>query len=320
LLATLAITLGVVFSFTTKTQQQTVVPVVHYADPPPAITNVVGAPTNVAVVFVGGKPAFPDTISVYLYTNRTYTNDETTTVAQLLGFTSPPIRRLYGKETQITWKSGVGALSFTTNAGVQSWSYGLFQSNTTVVPAQQLSDLARLFVEKNFFSGETVNLVLEQTMTTPIGHIQTTETPAPELRGYIFVNKTPNLYTIVSDRFDTGGISVVIDQNGVVRKLSFVSPPLVLQEQSRTIITIDEAIASINRGLGLLVSVTKNSDSYWEKTPQFSAVSLSDVQIVYYPIRETSLLVPFYLFKGSADTTEGVVAVTYAVSAIEGTN
>jgi hypothetical protein len=318
LFAFIAIGLGILFSFQAKPPQQTPFPVVHYAAPPPAIINVPDAPTGVTVLYVGKKPTFPNSLPVYQFTNRTYSNDEITKMAQALGFASAPSRLNYGKEISVVWRSNESTLSFTTNGVDGSWSYVLIQSKTKTVPTQPLSDIARLFVEKHFFPNETTNLALHQEMTSPIEHIQITEVPRPTIRGYLFINKTPNLCGVVSDQFSPYLVSVVVDQYGIVRRVSFVSPPIVSQGQDNSIISIDDAVASINKGLGLLVSVTKNGDSYWEKTPQFTSVSLSDVQIVYSPNQKTPLLVPFFLFRGTANTTGGIVVdVVYAVSAIE---
>lgn len=318
LFAFITIGLGVLFSLKAKPPQQTPAPVVHYAAPPPAIVNVPDAPTGVTVLYVGEKPTFPNSIPVYQFTNHTYTNDEITKTAQAFGFASAASRSVYGKETRMVWSSNESALSFNTNGVDQSWSYALLQSKTKNVPTQPLSDIARLFVEKHFFPNETTNLALHQEMTSPIEHIQIAEAPRPTIRGYLFVNKTPNSYSVVSGQFSPYLISAVIDQYGVVRRVSFVSPPIVSQGQDNSIISIDDALSSLNKGLGLLVSVTNNGDSYWEKTPQFKSVSLSGVQLVYYPNQKTSLLIPFFLFRGTANTTGGVVVdVVYAVSAIE---
>lgn len=318
LLALLAIGLGVLFSLKAKPPQQTVVPIVHYAARPPAITSVENAPADVIVSYVGEQPNIPSSLPVYQFTNHTYTNDETTTIAKSLGFPSLPTKLLYGKETRVVWKSSEATLSLTTSGAHQSWSYALFQSKTKTAPTQSLSELARLFVEKNFFSTEAAGLVLQKEMPTPIEHIQTEETPKPTLRGYLFIKKTPNSYGVVSSQFSPYLISVIIDHYGVVRNISFASSPIVSQGQEGLIISVNDAVASINKGLGLLISVTRNGDSYWEKTPQFKTVSLSDVQIVYYPNQATFLLTPFYLFHGTATTTDGlVVDVVYAVSAVE---
>jgi hypothetical protein len=318
LFAFIAIGLGVLFSVQVKPPQQTPVPVVHYAAAPPAIVNVPDAPTGVTVLYVGAKPTFPTSLPVYQFTNRTYTNDEIMKVAQGLGFTSAASRLLYGKETKMVWSSNESSLSFNTNGVDRSWSYVLIQSKIKTAPTQSLSDVARLFVEKHFFVNETINLAFDQEVTSPIEHIQIAESPRPAIRGYLFINKTPNSYGVVSDQFSPFMVSVVVDQYGIVRRVSFVAPPIVSQGQDHPIISMDDAVSSINKGLGLLISVTNNGDSYWEKTPQFTSVSLSDVQLVYYPDQKTSLLTPFYLFSGTANTEGGIVVdVVYAVSAIE---
>lgn len=318
LFAFVAIGLGVLFSVQVKPPQQMPIPIVHYAATPPAIVNVPDAPTGVTVLYVGAKPMFPTSLPVYQFTNRTYTNDEITTVAQGLGFASAASRFLYGKETKMVWSSNESSLSFNTNGVDRSWSYVLIQSKAKSVSTQSLSDIARSFVEKHFFVNETINLAFDQEMTGPIEHIQIAESPRPAIRGYLFINKTPNSYGVVSDQFSPYMVSVVIDQFGIVRRVSFVAPPTVSQGQDRPIISPGDAVSSINKGLGLLVSVTNNGDSYWEKTPQFTNVSLSDVQLVYYPDQKTSLLTPFYLFSGTANTEGGIVVdVVYAVSAIE---
>lgn len=318
LFAFIAIGLGVLFSVQVKPPQQTPVPIIRYAAAPPAIVNVPDAPTGVTVLYVGEKHAFPTSLPAYQFTNRTYTNDEITKVAQALGFTSAASRFLYGKETKIVWGSNESSLSFNTNGVDRSWSYVLIQSKTKTAPTQPLSDIAWSFVEKHFFLNETINLAFYQEMTGPIEHIQIAESPRPAVRGYLFINKTPNSYNVVSDQFSPYLVSVVVDQFGIVRRVSFVAPPIVSQGQDRPIISLGDAVSSINKGLGLLVSVTNNGDSYWEKTPQFKSVSLSDVQLVYYPDQKTSLLTPFYLFSGTANTGGGIVVdVVYAVSAIE---
>lgn len=316
LFALIAVVLGVLFSFGTKPRTETKSPVIHYAAPPPAITNVADAPTGVTVSFVGEKIPLPNDLPVYQFINQAYTNEEAVKIALSLGFTSPPTKLDYGQETRTVWKTNESTLSFTASAANQSWSYVLVQSKTKTVPVQSLSGLAKGFVEKFFFPGKTSSLILQQEMVSPIEHIQIAEIPKPAIRGFLFANRTPNLYTVVSDRFDPNLISVVIDQYGAVRKVSFLSPPVILPGQVVPVISVDDAVASINKGLGLLISVTQNGDSYWEKTPQFKQVSLSDVQLIYYPNKKTSLLTPFFLFRGTATTTGGlVVDVKYAVSA-----
>jgi hypothetical protein len=320
-LALVAVGLGVFFSLRQNPLQQPAAPVVRYAERPPAVVNVLDAPTNITVSFVGEIPAFPNSLPVYSFSNPVYSNEDLNRIARSLGFASPPTKLVYGKETRMLWKTDVSNLSLNTNTQVQSWSYDLFQSKTKPSATQPLVDSARKFIELTFFSGETTGLVLQREMTTPIEHIQIAEVPRPTLRGYLFIKQTPNLYDIVSKNFSAPSFSVVIDQFGITRRASFVVPPTLGQEQTISIISIDDAVKSINKGLGVLVSITKEGGSYWEKTPQFTTVLLSDAQLVYYPNQTTLLLTPFYVFRGVATTTAGIgVDVAYAVSAIEQSN
>jgi|GEM_PF-2502102 len=318
LFATIAVIAGALVPIVTKRPEKTLTPIIRYASSPPAITLVVDAPVGVSVSFVGERPFFPKTLPQYRFFRKIHSGEEIEEISKGLGFESPPKKLLFGKETVTGWTTPVSTLSYVTNGNNSSWSYALIQSTLTPQTVLTPSDVAKNFIEKHFFFDGTARLFLDKEMPSPIEHIQIKENPPSPVRGFLFTNKTPNSFNVVTDRFDPSFVSAVVDQTGVVRSVSFVAPPVVSQEQESSIISIDEAVASINKGLGLLVSVTKNNDSYWDKTPQFSSVSLLRVNIVYFPNQATSLLSPFYLFKGTATSTDGfVVDVSYAVSAIE---
>jgi len=308
--------LGVVFSLKSKPFPKTITPVVHYAAPPPKISVVPNAPTNTTVSFTGAVSAFPASLSTYHYEYHNYSDNEKGEIALNLGFSAPPIKLSYGEEKRTVWKNATATLLFVQNGVSQYWSYLLFRSSPTTHPAQSLSALAKIMLEKSFFSYGAALLPLN-TVSQPIEHMQIAESPRPLLSNYFFAVRAGD-YPIYSSIFTLSYVVIVMDEYGAARYVSFISQPNLVPEKSVPLISVDDAVASINKGLGILVAVTKNGDSYWEKTPQFKSASLSDIQLIYYPNQESSLLTPFYLFRGTAQTTEGVVVdVVYTVSATE---
>ncbi len=168
LFVAMAVGLGVLFSLKEKPHKQTATPIVRYASSPPSIVNVPDAPKEVVFSYIGTKPSFPNSLPIYQFANRLYSNNEITNISKSLGFASPPTKLIYGRETRMTWNSPNSTLSLNSNGINRSWLYVLFQSTTKSSPTQTLQDLAKTFVEKAFFPDEKINLVLQEETVSPI--------------------------------------------------------------------------------------------------------------------------------------------------------
>ncbi|KKR01686.1 MAG: hypothetical protein UU25_C0019G0004 [Microgenomates group bacterium GW2011_GWB1_40_9] len=316
-LAIVAVLLGVLLSNITKPPTK-ITPPVRYAASPPAITLVPDAPSNVKFVFQGNEQGFPTALPLYQFSNSGYSKNQMEAIAKAVGFTSLPTTVQFGTKSMVSWSMPAGKLSYYNNGVDRIWSHTLFQSQVRTKPTTALSLLAKSFFEKVFLSKDHPPLVLLEELPGPFEDMHITDATKPKLYGYAFTPRVNNQYSITTQLFDLSAASCIIDEFGVIRSFSFSAPPLITMTKSLPLISISDAIISLNNNRGVLVFASKDNESYLEEKLLFQSATLNDVQLVYYPDKTIMLLLPYYLFSGQTITTEGKpLILRYAVAAVE---
>lgn len=315
-----AVALGIYLSLRTPTQKQkAVLPIVRTAASPPALTLVPDAPTNVLFSFDGSVPAYPDKLPVYRFSPRRYFAGEISTIATSLGFSSPPVKRTVGAKTKQSWNTTESSLSFYDDGATQSWSYARYISSPSSQPVADVAATTGAFVGRVFLLENEVHLVLKDRNSGPFDGLVINDSAPVSLTGFSFVVNTAGGYPVVSAAFEESVITAITDAGGTIRSLTVLPPLNTTPVEERPILTTPEAVASLNDNRGLLVFAgTRVGNVLWGEGPTFQSVSLASSSLVYYPNETTGLLLPFFLFEGTATTTEGVsVMVRYAVAATE---
>jgi len=294
-------------------------PIVRVAAQPPAITLVPDSPTNVVFSFEGTPPSFPKTLPVYQFSFKRYSETEISSIATSLGFVALPIKKTVSGASKYSWSDKQSSLSYFVDTASSSWSYSSFTGSAPLSQPTNLSSYVKDVLINTFSYPPSLSLSLYRQTSGPFDGLQTDMSNNTTLLGFSFTTLVNGAYPVVSDGFEVTPISAIVDSRGGIRSFVFTPPPAVSTETDAPLLSLSDAIDSLNNNLGVLVfSGSSTANVFWGEPPLFKTVALTDVQLIYYPNKQTGKLTPFFLFDGSATTDSGsTLLVRYAISAIE---
>jgi len=310
----LALVLGFVFS--TKKGPRVVTrptPTPRTASSPPLITIIPGAPTTIAFSSIK-LPATENVLPVFSYSRKTPSLREAASVAKLLGFSDIPLKISTKNSVAYKWTNKNASLVFIKQNGESSWV--LNQSDNVVFSHDPVTSAVRAkgVIETLFPpSPNSCSLVLAKESTGPFDGVASSE----NLRGFYFSCQTPNNQTIVDSSFGDIAASLLVNQAGVVRSLTFSFVVAVNFLYERPILTPEEAVYNIQHGKGVFVSLEREGAfSFFDEIPSFQDILFSSFSFIYYPNNKTLLLEPYYVFSGTTKVGEKNLIVKYAVPAL----
>lgn len=316
-----AIILGGVVSLAVSSKKIAVPPIVtkptpQLAQPPPPVEVILDTPKSVSFSYSGTTPS-ESSLPGFNFFWRRRTIDEILSVAKSLNFAGAPVRKRDGKKTIFAWSTPASNLYLFDNGTTQTWNYVLPLSKETSPTDKQSAEAGKKYFESLFPLPTNVSILLGNEETGPFDGLVIRDIPTPKLRGYYFSFAT-NGIPISTSSFGMSPLSIIIDSRGVIRTFSFSDPPIIEPNNTHQLISQDDAVASLNKGRGVLISVNRiNSYAFFDAPPTITAVSLSSFSLVYYPDNTTQSLLPFYVFEGTAMTQDKTpLRVLYAVSAI----
>ena len=320
ILGVIVVGLGILFSFVFSSQTKKQTPVVQKealsAASPPSIILTQNAPTNVVFSFTGQSKQIPSQLPVYTYS---WTHYDAPSLATTFGFTSAPIKLAGNSQTTVIWNTSTGSFSINSGSTSDNISYSLYtrgQTNLTASDAVSISN----FLLKTFPSSNQLSLKLENATSSGIRNTRIDDDKNPQLKSFSFVSYINSSYPVTGYSFDVGTASVIVDKDGVIRSLTYMSPPIIQSETTqKPVLSIQDAVNGLNANKGILVYAGINgTNSFSGLSPSFNSVSLDSFRIVYYPNQNHQLLTPFYLFDGKAINQEKeTLDVEYAVAATE---
>lgn len=314
----IAIILGILFSFSLskKKQKKSTEPTLLVAANPPAVTLTQNAPQNVKFSFSGENQPSPSELPVYPYI---WNHVDMTSLAKAFGFTVAPEKLGGTLQSTVSWKTSSSSLSVYTDSTSDNVAYILSTKTSPQITAGDAASI-NLFIKTVFSPPQQYSLVFSGERSGPFDGLQITDTQYSDLRAFSYKAYVDSIYPLANASFDIGTAVVIIDASGVIRSLSYITPPTITEKGiNKQILTVKEAISSLNLGKGLLVSSGTNGDTaFWGHDPDFSSVVLTKYSLIYYPDAEQLLLRPFYFFNGVATATDGTqLEVEYTVSATE---
>lgn len=325
LIAIIAVVLGVVVSLVISSNKFTVPSVISeptpkLAQPPPSVEIIPDAPKTVTFSYSGTTRA-QATLPGFHFSWKRRTVGDILSIAKSLGFVNPPVRKRSEKNTIYVWSTSSSTLYLHDNGITQAWEYALSFSKEKSLINDQSAEAGKKFLESIFPFPKDISFVLKNESSGPFDGIVIQDSPRTTLRGYYFSFMTEAI-PIVTSGFNMSPISTIIDSYGVIRVFSFSDPPLIESNDTYQLISPSDAVASLNKGLGLLIFVGMDDNyAFFDASPSFTSVSLNSFSLVYYPDNITMSLLPFYIFDGVATNSDGSpLRVSYTVSAIEEQN
>lgn len=320
-----AVVLGICVSFFVYSNKNRVLPAIpapppKISAPPPPVEVIPSAPKNVSFTYAGSTN-IPTTLPGYHFSWKRRNLNEILSIANLLGFADPPVRKRDKKNTIYSWFSPSANLYLFDNGMTQIWKYALVLSKGTSLGNAQSEETGKNFLASVFALPKNVSFLLKNSSSGPFDGLVIRDSPIPTLHGYSFSYMVDDI-PVVTTEFNMSPISIIIDSNGIVRTFSFSHPPIVESSNAYRLISPSDAVTSLKKGLGILIFVgMDNSYAFFDSPPFFTSVSLSSFSLVYYPDNTTTSLLPFYIFEGEATNSDGSpLRVSYAVSAIEEQN
>ncbi len=313
-----AVLLGVLFSQARVFQQAapTPTPSPRLAAKPPAISLTQNAPLGVAFIYSGSETSTPKTLPTY---SCSWEKPDTARISAVFKKTSPPFTMGSGTQSLLIWGGDGSELSFHQDGARGNWSYVAKNPTAafikTTSPVDSLSLLTT--ITKPPAAG---NIVFVKERGGSFANLPLEDPSFPSLREYVFSFLVNNSFPLVGSSFNETLASVVVDRGGMVRAITFsLLPSLDIKSTNKELLSVQEAILSLNRGLGVLVfSGNGSDDDFVGEDPSFQSVQLTDFKIVYYSDTQKGEASPFYLFNGEATTLAGkTIRVQYAVSAVE---
>lgn len=312
----LALVLGFVFS--TKKGSRVVTrpaptPTPRMASSPPQITVIPGAPTTIDFSTIK-LPATENVLPVFSYSRKAPSLTEAVSVAKLAGFSGVPLKTSIKNTVTYKWTNKNASLVFIEQDGESSWE--LNQGDNVVFSHEPVTGAAQAKnVIETLFSPPTnpCSLVLAKESAGQFDGIVSSE----NLRGYYFSCQTQNGQTVVDSSFGEIAASLIANQAGIIRSLTYtvVVSADVLYE--RPILAPEEAVYNIQHGKGVLISLGREGAvSFFDEIPSFQNVLFSSFSFIYYPNKETPLLEPYFVFTGTTKANGENLIVKYAVSAL----
>lgn len=259
-------------------------------------------------------PEAPSTLLSYSYLPITISFEDALSIATRFGFIEKPLKITSGSTTSYQWKNDttVFTADIETESTRLSFSQpeGSFFSSSLVENATQGTlFLKTLFPERD---GQCT-IQLHQTTNGPFDGTTTTDV----LTGHYYACFTPNNHPIFTSEFSIPFASLVTNKAGIIRELSLSSLFSIRESKELPILTPEEAIFHITNGEGLLISLSRETLSFFDSPPQFADVSITSYSFVYYPNSSTKTLDPYYVLEGTTISTDGEkLFVKYALPAL----
>jgi hypothetical protein len=288
-------------------------PIYKIKDPPQEV-RVPDAPTGVIFTYSGNQTDFPTTLPSYRAEKSILPNNQIDELTKKLGFVSSPTNKTSGESERRSWNEKDKSVSFTTSLSQQSLSY---QKMVSPVTGARLSD------EQLVKSAQAFLSQISPSSAGFHGSIQTNasfdgliiqETPPPPLSLVVFSMLIENKYPLLTANYESPVSSVVVDAGGIVRSLSFILPPALVQTKITKVLSVEAAIKGLNEGKGLLLSSQKENG--WGGVPSFRSVVLKNAQVSYVQQNNTGAVDPVFVFLGTATDEEGTsLSVSYLLFA-----
>lgn len=311
-----ALILGFIFSIKTGSRRivrPTPTPTPRTASSPPQITIIPGAPTTIS--FSSTKlPATENVLPVFSYSRKTFSVGEVASIAKRIGFSDIPLKISTKNTVMYKWTNKNASLIFIEQNGERSWILNqsdniVFSHNPVTSAVEAKSAIETLFPP----SPNSCSLVLKKESTGPFDGITSSE----NLKAFYFSCQTPNNQIIVNSSFGDVASSLLVNQAGVIRSLTFSFVVNVDFLYERPVLSPEESVYNIQHGKGVLVSVKREGAvSFFDEIPSFQDILFSSFSFIYYPNRKTLFLEPYYVFTGTTKAGEENLIVKYAVPAL----
>lgn len=277
--------------------------------PPPA------SGSNLSYTTTLPSSAFPTSLPLYI---AGITDNKTSArkAATALGFKAEPATSSGGRGIQYVWnESGASLATGGTPLEIQ-YSSGKTASGVVRATSKELGDVAQKHIAMLGLPEEPYKItpVSISYFTSSGFDMRKTNVPAEAT-----IVELSYQYNLENRPFFTGkpnepGIKIRINsQKEIISSVIVIPPPVLSAKRDVNIITIQEGVARLTRGEGVIVDIYDKENVEFN-APQYAATSgvVKETTLGYYWGSGQEAVIPAYLFRGSAPDTETGANLTFA--------
>ncbi len=284
--------------------------------PPPRFQPAIESPPGVIFSYVGPSPAIPAVLGVYRISpspSLTVIQRQALGVARNLGFTASPSAFIRKQNYAASWEEKDTSLSFAKSGATRALSYQLLRSGVSGPPVAVDETLIKKFLKNIQPESSLLPLRPYGMQGNRFDGLLVLDQPPPTLSSYAY-SFVLDQYPLLTPELSPVSVSLVIDDRGAVRSLSYVFPPEGITKTGDTaLLSLEDVVYGLTAGRGLLLSAQNPGEDWEGVTPNFQKVELSALAVVY--VQDNEQLQPAFLLSGTGVSGGGGQRVEYLIMA-----
>ena len=237
-------------------------------------------------------------------------------VAATLGFKTAPVAFSNAQGVHYVWNEEGASLSVGGSPLEMNYSSGKNASGVVRATPEELGAAAQKHLSSLGLPQEPYKAALASLAHFTLSGFDMRKTSLPAEATVVELSYQYNLENrpFFTGKLNEVGIKVRINsKKEVISSVVVMPPPLLTTNETIAVATIQEGVARLTRGEGVLVALFDEGSNEFS-APQYAASSATVKEIIlgYYWGAGQEAVVPVYLFRGSAPDTETGALLTFA--------